>query len=547
VTKPPIDDLNNGRRFALRGRVITMNASFRVLDPGVVYIDQGRIIAVRAPSDAAPAEFAGLAVIDTRGTILPGLIELHNHLSYNALPLWDVPRKFDNRGEWGSIAEYAKRISAPMRVLANSPGLLPAITRYAECKCLVAGVTTSQGIKLVNQGGIGRFYRGLVRNVEQTDDVALPESEARIGDVPASDYSSFFAHVRRSGHYLLHLSEGIDEDSRDHFAALNGPQGWALDHEFAGIHCAALKQQDFRVLARHGASMVWSPLSNLLLYGKTADVGAAKKEGVRIALGSDWSPTGSKNLLGEMKVARLVSADGGGIFSDREIVAMATRTAAAIIGWQDVLGSLAAGRYADLLVIAGQSGDPYDAILHATEASVRLVVVSGIPRYGVANLMERLGVGDDRVTVGGTGRRLFLEQATVDPAVTPMTLTKARMMLRDALNELPALAKKIDRAAARPRRAAARMRTGPEPVVWALALDELGGTGVELRPRLPLPGLRAATGPRVAAAPSRPVADVVQPVKLDKLTVVDDPAFLKSITTQRNLPDFVKRGLPRLY
>ena len=49
--------------------------------------------------------------------------------------------------------------------------------------------------------------------------------------------------------------------------------------------------------------------------------------GILIGLGSDWSPTGSKNLLGELKVARLVSQALGGLFTDREIVAMATRRA----------------------------------------------------------------------------------------------------------------------------------------------------------------------------------------------------------------------------
>ena len=35
--------------------------------------------------------------------------------------------------------------------------------------------------------------------------------------------------------------------------------------------------EDFQVLAGHGGSMVWSPLSNLLLYGQTADIAAARR------------------------------------------------------------------------------------------------------------------------------------------------------------------------------------------------------------------------------------------------------------------------------
>ena len=117
-------------------------------------------------------------------------------------------------------------------------------------------------------------------------------------------------------------------------------------NSLAGIHCAALRKQDFRVLGRQGASMVWSPLSNLLLYGDTAKVEEAKAAGVRIGLGSDWSPTGSKNLLGELKVAKLVSDARGTLFEDRELVAMATRNGAAILKWDKALGSIEAGKRA---------------------------------------------------------------------------------------------------------------------------------------------------------------------------------------------------------
>ena len=58
----------------------------------------------------------------------------------------------------------------------------------------------------------------------------------------------------------------------------------------------------------------------------------AKHEGVRMGIGSDWSPSGSKNLLGELKIAKLVSEQQGGILADRDIVALATRDAAAILG-----------------------------------------------------------------------------------------------------------------------------------------------------------------------------------------------------------------------
>ncbi len=56
-------------------------------------------------------------------------------------------------------------------------------------------------------------------------------------------------------------------------------------------------------MAAHGVNLIWSPRSNLELYGSTADVAAAKAAHVKIALAPDWSPTGSDGLLAELNYA----------------------------------------------------------------------------------------------------------------------------------------------------------------------------------------------------------------------------------------------------
>ena len=53
-----------------------------------MYIADDRIVRVLDAAADPPDDFADAPRIATRGTIYPGLIELHNHLSYNALPLW---------------------------------------------------------------------------------------------------------------------------------------------------------------------------------------------------------------------------------------------------------------------------------------------------------------------------------------------------------------------------------------------------------------------------------------------------------------------------
>ncbi len=561
--KGPIDPLT-GPKLALAGRVVTMNNAFSIRTDAVVYIENGRIVAVQDRAQPAPADFAGVPVVKTGGTIFPGLIELHNHLSFDALHLWaPVPRRFDHRGQWPDHKDYRLLISGPMTVLGKYKDaqdqypFLPAVVRYVECKCLLGGVTTSQGIKLNSNGRIPRFYRGLVRNVERTDDPDLPAAQARIDDIVAQDARRFLTQLENEDScFLLHLSEGVTDSAhplsaaRKHFLALEVAAGqWALNKEFTGIHAAGLLAQDFDTMAGHGSSIVWSPLSNLLLYGGTARVEEAKRAGVTIGLGSDWSPTGSKNLLGELKVAWLYSQHVlNGLFTARDLVAMATCDAARILKWDKALGTLEAGKRADLLVLDGVATDPYGALLHARETDLRLVMINGIARYGVSTLMTQLASKTEIVRVGGQTRRLFLKQETADSDVAQVSLSDATETLREGLHNLPKLAKKTEDAERKV--PARRPLDAPTTPVWTLALDEICPCGVNLRPRLPFGGPRDFTGPAPAGpalAKAPPLSTVLKPLELDPLTVADDSNFLSQIAQQPNVPAPIRSDLRGLY
>ena len=54
-------------------------------------------------------------------------------------------------------------------------------------------------------------------------------------------------------------------------------------------------------MAKNGVGLIWSPRSNIELYGVTTDVALAKEQGVKIAVAPDWSPSGSDGLLQELK------------------------------------------------------------------------------------------------------------------------------------------------------------------------------------------------------------------------------------------------------
>ena len=230
------------------------------------------------------------------------------------------------------------------------------------------------------------------------------DADSRIPDVDARDADAFLMRLRKTHRLILHLAEGLGPTAREHFTALHLADGrWALAPSLVAIHANGLEAADFDVLATHGVGMVWSPLSNLLLYGGTADVAAAHAAGVPIALGSDWSPSGSRNLLAELKVARVVNESLSPVpFADRDLVAMATRVPATMLGWGEAIGSIGDGKLADLLVIAGTSGDPYDHLLRAAERDIAVVVVDGVARFGRPELMadadprRRLRAGADR-------------------------------------------------------------------------------------------------------------------------------------------------------
>jgi hypothetical protein len=69
-----------------------------------------------------------------------------------------------------------------MNVLGHTPTYVEAVVRYVECKCLLSGVTTSQGISLYGVR-VNKYYRGVVRNVESPTDPRLPAASTKISDV----------------------------------------------------------------------------------------------------------------------------------------------------------------------------------------------------------------------------------------------------------------------------------------------------------------------------------------------------------------------------
>jgi len=210
------------------------------------------------------------------------------------------------------------------------------------------------------------------------------------------------------------LAEGRSEELLTEYTELE-THGLIRD-KLVGIHCTALNPSNWKVLGKNNVKLVWSPLSNLLLYGKTADVISAKKNGVLISLGSDWTPTGSKNLLWELKVADLYNSNFlGKLFSDLELVEMVTLNPAKAIGVADEIGSIKKGLFADIVIFDKLNEDPYRNLIQCTEKNLKLSLIGGRPRYGDISLLTKMGISNfERLKVGSVAKGIDILEPGVE-------------------------------------------------------------------------------------------------------------------------------------
>ncbi|MGZ8476360.1 MAG: amidohydrolase family protein, partial [Candidatus Limnocylindria bacterium] len=532
-------------RYGLRGRVVTMNATRDVLAQGIVWVADGSITDV-TPANQTPPAHAASPVIASGGTIYPGMIELHNHLAYNAIPLFRIPRLYTKREEWQGTRGYRRYVSGPAGVIASVPELIRATIRYVECKSLISGTTTSQGLTL-RATPIKHLYKGIVRNAEQPDAAGLDPARPKIGDVTPEGRESFRKSLTGKGARIVHLAEGLPTSkAHDHFLDLRFSNGtWAIGPKFVGIHSTALRPDDMGVMQQNGGSIVWSPFSNLILYGGTTDVGTAVQLGIKVALGSDWAPTASKNLLNELKVAQILSDDQALGLTDLQLVEMVTVNPAEILGWQGSLGSIEPARLADVTVVTGVAGDPYRHLIDATESDIRLVVIGGVARYGTPALLGKLSPVDEQLDVAGKPRGFHLDTKDPDPVLGPVGLGDATATLADALEHMPARAAAIGSAFGAPELglvangAVAGADAGDR---WFLDLDQPPIAGLDATI---FEGMAPALLDVVIGAES--FASIAVPLTLDPLATEGDDTFFEMLANLANLPDVIRNELPARY
>jgi cytosine/adenosine deaminase-related metal-dependent hydrolase len=384
------------REFALAGCVL---ASDRVLPRGFVRLGGPTLGAV---SDTPPS---GVEVVETDGVILPGLIDLHGHPEYNVFAPWEPPETYANRGLWRDSPQYARLVKEPYGRLKTAQ-LVPALTRYAEIRALVGGVSAVQGAAVNAQ----LLEESLVRNVDRRifgqhrgrsivdlDRVRPAELEGLHRDLDNHQIDAIF----------VHLAEGVDDASRAELELLKSAR--LLVPETVIIHGTALTESQLQEVAAAGTKLVWSPQSNLRLYGATTQAKRARELGITLGLGADWVPSGSLSTLDELRVARHQLALQGAPDDPRALVGMVTWDAARIAGLAGRLGDLQPGMPADVCVLERCHEDPWESVLRSGPSAVQLVTIGGNLVYARADWHDQLTPDPHAERLWAWGRQMTLD------------------------------------------------------------------------------------------------------------------------------------------
>ena len=168
----------------------------------------------------------------------------------------------------------------------------------------------------------------------------------------------------------------------------------AVEANSTFIHVVGLRAIDGQEMAAGLTKVVWSPRSNISLYGNTAPVTMYQNQGVIMGLGTDWTLSGSMNMLRELQCADYLNREHYGHFlSDRELWLMATGHGAIATHSDDFLGVLRAGLVADIAIF--HNPDPtsvsaHRAVLEAHTDDVILVLRGGEALFGDTAVMDAI-------------------------------------------------------------------------------------------------------------------------------------------------------------
>jgi len=411
----PIDLLLTG------GIVVTMDAQWRVYDPGAVAIAGGRITAVGSPEDLA-GRFQPAETTDCAGhAVIPGLINGHGHAAMSLLrglrddlqlDVWlfgymlPVETRFVDEDfvRWGTQLACAEMIRGGITTFAD-------MYYYEDA---VAAVVDQVGIRAVCAETIMRlpspdaasYDESLAHTrqfIEQWKDhprvvpalgphswyTITPDIIAEVCRMAREHHAPILIHVAETSG---EVGESLEEMGLSPVVWLEA-QGLFEGTQVVAAHCVHADEGDIAILKKHGVGVVSNPSSNLKLASGIAPYALMLQHDLTVGLGTDGCASNNDlDMFDEMRLASFlakVTSRDPTTLPAREALAMGTIAGARALHLGERIGSLEPGKQADIAVV--DLGQPHSVpryrvaedniysqlIYTGTPSDVRHVLVDG--------------------------------------------------------------------------------------------------------------------------------------------------------------------------
>ena len=427
-----------------------MNDRMDVID-GSVSITDGRIISIGDVTDRKHD-----AVLNANGNLLlPGFVQTHVHLCQTLFRGYadDLP-----------LMEWLRRRIWPMEA-AHTPQSLRTSARLAAAELLLSGTTTVLTMETVHdtdavfetlaesgmRATVGKCMMDADTEVpsrlrEQTqasvdESVALWKRwhGAANGRIRAAFAPRFaisctrellesVAALSASHQVLVHTHASESREEIEMVRRLSGRSNVEYLDEthlasplLCAAHCVWVDGPEQALLAERGVKVMHCPGSNLKLGSGIAPIPELRAKGVSVSLGADGAACNNHlDMFDEMRLASVLQAirHRPGALKARDVLWMATRDGARALGLQDEVGSIEAGKRADVIEVdrkgvhLAPGPDLYSTLVYATRGTdVRSTIVDGevLVRDGELVRMDRAEV----VTEARTAARELARRAAV--------------------------------------------------------------------------------------------------------------------------------------
>ena len=398
------------------GTLLTMVEGQAPLSPACLSIKGDRIVDIYAPHER-PRPSPGVDIIDARqGLIMPGLVNAHGH---TAMTLFrgiadDLPLK-----QW----LFEKIFPAEAKFLSPETVYWGALLGSLEM--IASGTTTVSDGYFFQDETLRAFHESGLRALVAQGVIDFPapgvpdsKENLKVGRQFIEKWLGFsdliapglFCHspstcsdktlrgaMEISREFSLplqiHLSETAEE-VREVFQKTGQRPAFYLDrlgllnHDLIAVHAVHLDDEEMALLAQRNVRIVHVPESNMKLASGAARVSEMMRIGLSVGLGTDGCASNNNlDLFQEMdsaaKLDKVFTLNPVNMGAER-VLRMATSWGARVLGLEGEIGTLEAGKKADIIVLNLDSPhlvplyNPYSLLVYsASGADVRDVIING--------------------------------------------------------------------------------------------------------------------------------------------------------------------------